>query len=34
MVFNLTLNFNSMGGTNTFQGKRDKGEYLIELFGQ
>ena len=32
-VFDLTLDFDSMGGTDTFQGKCDNGEYLIELFG-
>jgi len=33
LVFNLTLDFDSMGGTNAFQGKCDNGKYLIELFG-
>ena len=33
VVFDLTLDFDSMGGADAFQGKCDNGEYLIELFG-
>jgi hypothetical protein len=33
VVFDLTLDFDSMGGIDAFQGKCNNGEYLIELFG-
>ena len=33
MIFDLTLDVDSMEGADAFQGKCDDGEYLIELFG-